>query len=179
MVRHEPGTARVSPDEPIAIDEGSVTMSCSADPPGWPTPQYRWWKAGAEANILSVGAELTIPVARHGSAGTYFCQVYFFLAPPPLSLAVVVTSGGQSRRQRLDHTCCGRPSRFFFGCLWCRCLISMSSRFGCSRPTNWAPAWPRRPTCAFSCRRVSTCSCRRRCRRKPATPTTTSRAALR
>ncbi len=87
MVRHEPGTARVSPDEPIAIDEGSVTMSCSADPPGWPTPQYRWWKAGAEANILSVGAELTIPVARHGSAGTYFCQVYFFLAPPPLFLS--------------------------------------------------------------------------------------------
>ncbi len=74
MVKHEPGTAKISPDEPIAVDEASVTLTCSADPPGWPTPQYRWWKAGNEATILANGPELTIPVARQTSEGTYYCQ---------------------------------------------------------------------------------------------------------
>ena len=74
MVRHEPGTAKISPEEPVVVDDGSITLTCLADPPGWPTPQYRWWKAGAEATILAVNNEYTIQNARQGHEGTYYCQ---------------------------------------------------------------------------------------------------------
>ena len=74
MVRHEPGTAHITPEEPIAVDEASITLTCGADPPGWPAPQYRWWRAGAEATILAVSPEFTIPVARQNNEGTYYCQ---------------------------------------------------------------------------------------------------------
>ena len=74
LVKHEPGPAKISPEEPIAVDEASITLTCAADPPGWPVPQYRWWKAGAEATILASTPELTIPVARQNSEGIYYCQ---------------------------------------------------------------------------------------------------------
>ena len=74
MVRHEPGPAKITPEEPIAVDEGSITLTCSADPPGWPTPQYRWWREGAEGTSLSLSQEFTIPVAKANSEGKYFCQ---------------------------------------------------------------------------------------------------------
>lgn len=74
LVKHEPGAARITPEEPIAVDESSITLTCSADPPGWPVPQYRWWKAGAESSILGVSSELTINPARQNSEGTYHCQ---------------------------------------------------------------------------------------------------------
>ena len=74
LVKHEPGSARISPEEPIAVDEASITLTCAADPPGWPLPQYRWWKAGAETTILASTSELTIHVARQNSEGTYYCQ---------------------------------------------------------------------------------------------------------
>lgn len=74
LVRHEPGTAHITPEEPIAVDEASITLTCGANPPGWPAPQYRWWRAGAEATILAVSPEFTIPVARQNNEGTYYCQ---------------------------------------------------------------------------------------------------------
>lgn len=74
LVRHEPGAARIAPHEPVAVDEAPVTLTCSAEPPGWPVPQYRWWKAGSESTILAVSSEYTIPAARQSSEGTYYCQ---------------------------------------------------------------------------------------------------------
>lgn len=42
LVRHRPGKAQITPDRPIASEGNAVTLTCSASPPGWPTPQYRY-----------------------------------------------------------------------------------------------------------------------------------------
>lgn len=44
LVRHRPGKASITPDRPIASEGNGVTLTCSANPPGWPAPQYRWWR---------------------------------------------------------------------------------------------------------------------------------------
>ena len=74
LVRHEPGSAKITPEEPIGVQDSSVTLTCNADPPGWPVPQYRWWKAGSESAILAVSSELTLNSVNQNTEGTYYCQ---------------------------------------------------------------------------------------------------------
>ncbi|XP_063240363.1 hemicentin-1 [Bacillus rossius redtenbacheri] len=87
LVRHKPGRARISPDRPVASEGSGVTLTCSANPPGWPAPQYRWWKDGDQgtsssssssgmlpATVLATGQKYTIPSAHLGSEGRYHCQ---------------------------------------------------------------------------------------------------------
>lgn len=78
LVRHKPGKARISPDRPIAQEGSGVTLSCAASPPGWPAPQYRWFRdgepQGAQATVLATGNKYTIPSAHLGSEGNYHCQ---------------------------------------------------------------------------------------------------------
>nr|CAD7257651.1 unnamed protein product [Timema shepardi] len=82
LVRHKPGHARISPDKPIASEGSGVTLTCSATPPGWPAPQYRWWRDGEQmtgsgmvpATVLATGQKYTIPSAHLGSEGRYHCQ---------------------------------------------------------------------------------------------------------
>lgn len=57
-----------------------VTLTCSANPPGWPPPQYRWWRdadastQGSPQTVLATGAKYMIPSAHMGSEGRYHCQ---------------------------------------------------------------------------------------------------------
>ncbi|CAH0770951.1 unnamed protein product [Bemisia tabaci] len=82
LVRHHPGQARITPDRPIATEGAGVTLTCSASPPGWPMPTYRWWResdqpsssSGSAVTILATGSKYTIPSAHIGSEGKYLCQ---------------------------------------------------------------------------------------------------------
>lgn len=78
LVRHKPGRAHISPDKPIAQEGAGVTLTCSARPPGWPAPQYRWFRdidtADTKPAVLATGNKYTIPSAHLGSEGVYHCQ---------------------------------------------------------------------------------------------------------
>lgn len=84
LIRHKPGKARITPEKPIAIEGSGVTLTCTATPPGWPAPQYRWFKAGGSDGsqmVLATGTKYTIPNAHLGSEGTYHCQATNELGP--------------------------------------------------------------------------------------------------
>ena len=70
------GKAFITPEEPKAVDGKSVSMRCGADPPGFPAPEYRWWKEGSgdSSKTLARGSEFTIDFATLDSAGKYFCR---------------------------------------------------------------------------------------------------------
>ncbi|XP_071454831.1 cell adhesion molecule Dscam1 isoform X1 [Hetaerina americana] len=72
-VRHRPGKARITPDRPVAVEGGGVTLTCAANPPGWPAPQFRWWREGSETAVAT-GAMYTITTAHLTNEGTYHCQ---------------------------------------------------------------------------------------------------------
>uniref|UniRef100_A0A8D8W7X6 Hemicentin-1 n=1 Tax=Cacopsylla melanoneura TaxID=428564 RepID=A0A8D8W7X6_9HEMI len=79
LVRHRPGEARISPDKPVVLELASATLSCLASPPGWPMPQYRWWRDNDDSQsgnptVLATGPKLQIPSAHLGSEGKYHCQ---------------------------------------------------------------------------------------------------------
>ena len=83
LVRHKPGRAQISPSKPVAAEGTGITLTCSANPPGWPAPQYRWWRDGdhlsgssnsGAATVLATGQKYTIPSAHLGSEGKYQCQ---------------------------------------------------------------------------------------------------------
>lgn len=84
LIRHKPGKARITPEKPIAIEGSGVTLTCTATPPGWPAPQYRWFKAGGQdgpQTVLATGTKYTIPNAHLGSEGIYNCQATNELGP--------------------------------------------------------------------------------------------------
>jgi len=83
LVRHKPGRAQISPSKPVAAEGAGITLTCSANPPGWPAPQYRWWRDGdhlsgssnsGAATVLATGQKYTIPSAHLSSEGKYQCQ---------------------------------------------------------------------------------------------------------
>lgn len=81
LVRHKPGQAHISPDKPVAFEGSVVTLTCSANPPGWPAPLYRWWRDGegvfsssSSNQVLATGARYNITSAQLGSEGRYHCQ---------------------------------------------------------------------------------------------------------
>ena len=73
-VKHAPGKTRISPEKPTAYEGKPITLTCGAKPPGYPIPNYRWWKEGSENSILASGSQFTIDSASLSSAGKYFCQ---------------------------------------------------------------------------------------------------------
>ncbi|XP_032584885.1 hemicentin-2 isoform X2 [Drosophila mojavensis] len=79
LVRHRPGQAYITPNKPVVHVGNGVTLSCSANPPGWPVPQYRWFRdvdgeAGNTQKILAQGPQYSIPKAHLGSEGRYHCH---------------------------------------------------------------------------------------------------------
>ncbi|KAJ2949823.1 hypothetical protein O0L34_g11139 [Tuta absoluta] len=78
LVRHRPGRARINPDRPVAQEGTAVTLTCSAKPPGWPAPQFRWFRDNGNPDpkptILATSNQYTIPSAHLGSEGVYRCQ---------------------------------------------------------------------------------------------------------
>lgn len=80
LVRHRPGQGRISPEKPIAMEGAGVTLTCTTSPPGWPIPQYRWWRedevnpSSKSSHIIGTGFRYTIPSVNLGHEGRYFCQ---------------------------------------------------------------------------------------------------------
>ncbi|KAM7353535.1 hemicentin protein echinoid isoform 1-T2 [Cochliomyia hominivorax] len=79
LVRHRPGQAYITPNKPIVHVGNGVTLTCSANPPGWPVPQYRWFRDmdgefSAAQKILAQGPQYSIPKAHLGNEGKYHCH---------------------------------------------------------------------------------------------------------
>lgn len=79
LVRHRPGKAVITPNHPIVHVGSGVTLKCSASPPGWPIPQYRWFRDVVEGDVstqkvLAQGPEFVIPSAHLASEGRYHCH---------------------------------------------------------------------------------------------------------
>ncbi|KAL9924020.1 Down syndrome cell adhesion molecule-like protein 1 homolog [Glossina fuscipes] len=79
LVRHRPGQAYITPNKPVVHVGNGVTLSCSASPPGWPVPQYRWFRdmnndLSNTQKILAQGPQYSIPKAHLGSEGKYHCH---------------------------------------------------------------------------------------------------------
>lgn len=83
LIRHKPGKARIMPDKPIATEGSAVTLTCTATPPGWPAPQYRWFRIGTDGQptVKATGTKYTIPNAHIDSEGVYNCQATNELGP--------------------------------------------------------------------------------------------------
>lgn len=78
LVRHKPGRAIITPEKPFAQEGASITLTCAAQPPGWPAAQFRWFRDNAPIDskhaVLATGSKYTIPNAHLGSEGVYYCQ---------------------------------------------------------------------------------------------------------
>lgn len=91
VVQHAPGKATIRMSNTYAVADEPVTLTCHADPPGWPTPVYEWWKAtnvidvdnkGSSANdrppassdVISVRENLTLDSLSALSEGVYRCR---------------------------------------------------------------------------------------------------------
>ncbi|XP_045473454.1 hemicentin-2 [Harmonia axyridis] len=87
LIRHKPGRARIMPDKPVATEGSSVTLTCTASPPGWPAPQYRWFRieSNGQPTILAMGTKYTISNANLNTEGVYNCQATNELGPGELA----------------------------------------------------------------------------------------------
>jgi echinoid len=78
LIRHRPGKAVITPNHPVVHVGSGVTLKCSANPPGWPIPQYRWFRDVegdlSTQTVLAQGSEFVIPRAHLGSEGRYHCH---------------------------------------------------------------------------------------------------------
>lgn len=78
LIRHRPGQAYINPNRPVVHVGNGVTLTCSANPPGWPVPQFRWFRDVegeiSTQTILAQGSQYVIPRAHLGSEGRYHCQ---------------------------------------------------------------------------------------------------------
>lgn len=78
LVRHRPGKAVITPNKPVVHVGSGVTLTCSANPPGWPVPQFRWFRDVegeiSTQTILAQGSQYVIPRAHLGSEGRYHCH---------------------------------------------------------------------------------------------------------
>merc|ERR1719427_64942 len=41
-VKHAPGNTFIKPDKPVVLEGERITLTCGADPPGYPQPTYTW-----------------------------------------------------------------------------------------------------------------------------------------
>ncbi|XP_055642747.1 hemicentin-2-like isoform X3 [Toxorhynchites rutilus septentrionalis] len=89
LVRHRPGQAYINPNKPVVHVGSGVTLTCSANPPGWPVPQFRWFKDAvgevSSNTILAQGPQYVIPRAHLGSEGSYHCHAVNELGHGPMA----------------------------------------------------------------------------------------------
>ena len=76
-VRHKPGPARITPDSPVAVENSKVILTCVANPPGYPEPEFQWSREGDNGGIVPTehfGSKYEINSVHLGSEGTYKCH---------------------------------------------------------------------------------------------------------
>ncbi|XP_022253053.1 hemicentin-2-like isoform X1 [Limulus polyphemus] len=74
VIKHKPGVATIFPVNPVATSGTPFTLSCVANPEGWPQPEFRWWRAGQENVVLGRTVNYTILPVHISHEGEYFCQ---------------------------------------------------------------------------------------------------------
>ena len=42
LIKHAPGKAVIEPSQPSVVEGSGVTLTCGANPPGWPLPHFRY-----------------------------------------------------------------------------------------------------------------------------------------
>uniref|UniRef100_U5ELA9 Putative echinoid n=1 Tax=Corethrella appendiculata TaxID=1370023 RepID=U5ELA9_9DIPT len=93
LVRHRPGQAYISPNNPVVHVGNGVTLTCSANPPGWPAPQFRWFRdnndGDVSTNVLAQGSQYVIPRAHLGSEGKYHCHAVNELGNGEMATAIL------------------------------------------------------------------------------------------
>lgn len=73
-VRHKPGEAEITPQGPTAVAGRPFVLTCGARPPGWPRPEYRWWREGQEHIDLGHRSNHSFLSVHSSHEGRYFCQ---------------------------------------------------------------------------------------------------------
>ncbi|XP_054719999.1 roundabout homolog 1-like isoform X2 [Uloborus diversus] len=74
-IKHKPGQAEIIPSQPVAIAGKHFTLSCTANPLGWPVPDYIWWKEGQQKDDKPTQkSNYTLLSAHMSHEGRYFCQ---------------------------------------------------------------------------------------------------------
>eukprot|EP00096_Caligus_rogercresseyi_P007210 TRINITY_DN2500_c0_g1_i2.p1 TRINITY_DN2500_c0_g1~~TRINITY_DN2500_c0_g1_i2.p1 ORF type:complete len:1139 (+),score=219.87 TRINITY_DN2500_c0_g1_i2:255-3671(+) len=74
-VRHKPGKAFILPEKPIAVEGKSIKLTCGANPPGFPTPRYTWFKDGSQIpSGTGRNPDFIIGSADLNNAGKYECR---------------------------------------------------------------------------------------------------------
>ena len=74
-IRHSPGKSFIKLSNDVAVAGESITLTCGANPPGWPAPRYEWRRHDSDTPLL-IGPNYTIPQASFSNEGFYSCQPY-------------------------------------------------------------------------------------------------------
>ena len=72
-ISHAPGKSYINLSSSVAVLDETFTLSCGADPPGWPSPRYEWRRQDSDTPIV-IGTNFTIPRASYSDAGVFSCQ---------------------------------------------------------------------------------------------------------
>ena len=75
-VKHKPGQTDIIPQNPVAIAGKPFTLSCQSKPPGFPEPEYRWWREGQEQQDLGRRINYTFIAVHVSQEGRYFCEPF-------------------------------------------------------------------------------------------------------
>ena len=73
-VKHRPGETEIFPLNPVAVAGKPFTLSCQSRPPGYPEPEYRWWREGQEQQELGRRINYTFLAVHISQEGRYFCE---------------------------------------------------------------------------------------------------------
>lgn len=76
QIKHKPGKTEITPLNPVAVAGRPFTLSCGGSPPGYPAPDYRWWREGQENQELGTRSNYTFVAVHVSHEGRYFCQPY-------------------------------------------------------------------------------------------------------
>lgn len=74
QIKHKPGKTEITPGNPVAVAGRPFTLFCGANPPGYPAPDYRWWREGKEDNELGNRSNISYVTSHVSQEGRYFCQ---------------------------------------------------------------------------------------------------------
>lgn len=74
QIQHKPGKTEISPASPVVVAGRPFTLTCGANPPGYPAPEFEWWKEGQETQKLGKRSNYTFTALHVTNEGRYFCQ---------------------------------------------------------------------------------------------------------
>ena len=64
MITSGDGTA----GEVVGVAGKALTISCQTTPPGYPPPQFKWWRSDNPSEILGTQAQLTLQTLELGTS---------------------------------------------------------------------------------------------------------------